>query len=205
MTGLAIPRLSCVLIRSLDIQACVNLNDAEIVQDKSLKKRFVIVCNRERRKFHFESVLDVDHADWFSAIKKNIKVTAYRTSDPVEFDEWREVQEHRRGRLHRTWHSDHSRSEESSSLLSPSSLASRTEETPSSGGPEAAGEAASHASPEREGRRQQDAGTSLDLLSSSPSPSGQARGTWESATLPSTWRSGFPTVSTSSRWAWKSA
>ena len=82
MTESAIPRRSCVLIRSVDTQACVNLNDAEIVQDKSLKKRFVIVCNRERRKFFFESVLDVDHADWFSAIKKNIKVDVDWTCDP---------------------------------------------------------------------------------------------------------------------------
>ena len=39
-----------------------------------MKKRFAIICNNERRKFFFESVLDVDHAGWYFAIKVNINV-----------------------------------------------------------------------------------------------------------------------------------
>ena len=39
-----------------------------------MKKRFSIICNNERRKFFFESVLDGDHAGWYFAIKMNIDV-----------------------------------------------------------------------------------------------------------------------------------
>ena len=151
MTESAIPRRSCVLIRSVDTQACVNLNDAEIIQDKSLKKRFVIVCNRERRKFFFESVLDVDHADWFSAIKKNIKVDVVWTCDPESLangEKFKSIDEDdyiapgtpitpdiERVCFHRM----------------ASSIAPRAEEAPPGCRPEAAGEVTSHSSPEREG------------------------------------------------------
>ena len=61
-----------------NMQACINLNGAEIQQDSAMKKRFNILCNKERRKFSFESVLDVDHANWFFAIKTNISVDVVR-------------------------------------------------------------------------------------------------------------------------------
>lgn len=52
----------------------MNLNGATIVPDRTIKKRFNVVCHNEGRKFGFEAVLDVDFADWFYSIQKNIEV-----------------------------------------------------------------------------------------------------------------------------------
>ena len=50
------------------------MNGATIVPDRTIKKRFNVVCHNEGRKFGFEAFLDVDFADWFYSIQKNIEV-----------------------------------------------------------------------------------------------------------------------------------
>ena len=52
-----------------------------------MKKRFAIICNNERRKFFFESVLDVDHAGWYFAIKVNINVLIVLISHKQNLEE----------------------------------------------------------------------------------------------------------------------
>ena len=53
----------------------MNLNGAEILPDRTIKKRFNLVCHNEQRRFSFEAVLDVDYADWFYSIQKNTEVS----------------------------------------------------------------------------------------------------------------------------------
>ena len=76
MKYLVIP-LKYLFKEECEHQACINLSNSSIEQDRSIKKRFTINCRREKRKFSFESVLDIDHAEWFQSIKQNIEVILF--------------------------------------------------------------------------------------------------------------------------------
>ena len=62
------------LLYFLISQGCINLAECEIYQDEEIKRRFTVYSHLEDRSFLFESVLDVDFAEWFYAISNNIEV-----------------------------------------------------------------------------------------------------------------------------------